>query len=67
MASTCRPDTSEESSDEDRWARYKKRDTVERAINLLKQSRAVATRYDKCGYGFLGTATATALAIWLRS
>ncbi|MFF9984707.1 IS5 family transposase [Streptomyces erythrochromogenes] len=29
--------------DEDR---YKKRNTIERAINLLKQSRAVATRYD---------------------
>ena len=30
--------------------RYKKRDTVERAINKLKQFRAVATRYDKRGY-----------------
>ncbi|OEJ96311.1 transposase [Streptomyces thermolilacinus SPC6] len=48
-------------------ARYKKRNTVERAINLLKQSRAVATRYDKRGYVFLGTATAAALVIWLRA
>ncbi len=47
--------------------RYKKRNTVERAINHLKQSRAVATRYDKRGYVFLGTATAGALAIWLRT
>ncbi|MFF8344133.1 IS5 family transposase [Streptomyces rimosus] len=50
--------------DEDR---YKKRNTVERAINHMKQFRAVATRYDKRGYVFLGTATAAAVAIWLRT
>jgi transposase len=47
--------------------RYKKRNTVERAINHLKQSRAVATRYDKRGYVFLGTVTAASIAIWLRT
>lgn len=39
----------------------------ERAINRLKRHRAVAARYDKRGYVFLGTATAAALVIWLRS
>ncbi|MGW8889628.1 hypothetical protein [Streptomyces sp. NPDC055749] len=47
--------------------RYKKRDTVERAINRLKNSLAVATRYDKRGYVFLVTVTAAALVIWLRT
>lgn len=46
--------------------RYKKRNTLERAINRLKQSRAVATRYDERGYVFLGTATA-AVAICPRT
>ncbi|MEU0597453.1 IS5 family transposase [Streptomyces sp. NPDC006393] len=47
--------------------RYKKRDTVERAINKLKHARAIATRYDKRGYLYLGTATAAALVIRLRT
>ncbi|WP_411978014.1 IS5 family transposase [Streptomyces phaeochromogenes] len=47
--------------------RHKNRNTVERAINKLKQSRAVATRYDKRDYVFLGTATTAALVIWLRT
>jgi len=46
--------------------RYKKRNTIERAINKLKQFRGVATRYEKRGYIYLGTVTAAALVIWLR-
>lgn len=45
----------------------KKRNTVERTINRLKGFRAVATRYDKRAYIYLGTVTLTALAIWLRT
>jgi hypothetical protein len=37
------------------------------SIDKLKHFRAVATRYDKRGYVFLGTVTAAALLIWLRS
>ncbi len=48
-------------------ARYKQRNTVERAVNKLKQFRAVATRYDKRRYVYLGTVTATALLIWVRA
>ncbi|GAA2314130.1 hypothetical protein Scani_80710 [Streptomyces caniferus] len=40
---------------------------MERAIGKLKQFRAVATHYDKRGYHYLGTVTAAALLIWLRS
>ncbi|MFI7054951.1 hypothetical protein ACIBLB_23070 [Streptosporangium canum] len=47
--------------------RYRARNTVEWATNKLKQSRAVVTRYDKRGYVFLGTVTAAALLIRLRS
>lgn len=47
--------------------RYKKRNTVERTINRLEHARAVATRYHKRGYVFLGTAAAATLAIWFRT
>ncbi|MEU0952506.1 transposase [Streptomyces niveus] len=46
---------------------YKKRNTVERAFNRLKGFRAVATRYEKHAYIYLGTVTLAALTIWLRT
>ncbi|NGO11303.1 IS5 family transposase [Streptomyces sp. HC44] len=45
---------------------YKRRNEVERTINGLKNSRAVATRYDKRAYVFHGTVTVASIRLWLR-
>jgi transposase len=45
---------------------YKRRNEIERTINRLKNSRAVATRYDKRAYVFHGTVTTAAIRLWLR-
>lgn len=45
---------------------YRGRNTVERCINLLKQNRAVATRYDKRATIFDGTVLVASIRIWLR-
>lgn len=45
---------------------YERRNEVERTINALKNSRAVATRYDKRVYIFHGTVTVTAVRLWPR-
>ncbi len=46
--------------------RYRHRNEVERTINRLRTSHAVATRYDKRAYVFHGTVTAAAIRLWLR-
>lgn len=45
---------------------YRQRHAVECSINLHKQSRATATRYDKLALRYTATAQVTAIGIWLR-
>jgi transposase len=45
---------------------YKKRNVVERAINRLRLTRAVATRYDKRDFVYRGTIDVATIRIWLR-
>jgi transposase len=45
---------------------YKQRNTVERAINKLKDFRAVAMRTDKREFVFRGTIDVASIKIWLR-
>jgi transposase len=45
---------------------YKQRNVVERAINKLRATRAVATRYDKREYVYQGTIDVASIRIWLR-
>jgi transposase len=45
---------------------YRQRNVVERAVNKLHSTRAVATRYDKRDYIYRGTTDVAAIRIWLR-
>lgn len=45
----------------------KRRNEVERTINVLKSFRAVVTRFGKRAYVFHGTVTVAAVRLWLRS
>lgn len=43
---------------------HRRRNTVERSVNLLKQNRAVATRHDKRAVVFDGTVLVASIRIW---
>lgn len=45
---------------------YRQRNVVERAVNKLRATRAVATRYDKRDFVYRGTIDVAAIRIWLR-
>lgn len=45
---------------------YRGRNVVERAVNKLRLTRAVATRYDKRDFVYRGTIDVAAIRIWLR-
>lgn len=45
---------------------YKERNKAERGINLFKQFRRVATRYEKTAKNFMGMVLFAAITIWLR-
>jgi transposase len=45
---------------------YALRSRIERFINRLKNSRRVATRYDKTADSFLGFVTLASIRLWIR-
>jgi transposase len=47
------------------FRRYRDRNQVERLFSRLKQSRRIATRYDKTASSFLGFLSLPAAKLWL--
>jgi len=48
------------------FRRYRDRNQVERLFNRLKQSRRIATRYDKTATSFLGFLCLASAKLWLE-
>ena len=46
---------------------YRDRNRIERMFNRLKQSRRIATRYDKAALSFLSFLNLAAARMWLSS
>jgi hypothetical protein len=47
------------------WDAYRRRNVVERLINLLKQFRCVATRYEKLAANYQAMVGLAAITLWL--
>lgn len=49
------------------YRRYKDRNRIERMFNKLKQSRRIATRYDKTALSFASSLNLASIRLWLKS
>ncbi|WP_245802104.1 transposase [Corynebacterium pacaense] len=49
------------------WEAYKGRNVVERSLNLLKQWRELATRYDKLAVVYRGAVVLAAIVAWVKA
>ncbi len=49
------------------YRRYKDRNRIERMFNKLKQSRRIATRYDKTALSFASFINLASIRLWLKS
>ncbi len=49
------------------YRRYRDRNRVERMFNKLKQSRRIATRYDKIALSFESSLNLPSVRLWIKS